>query len=188
MPVQKSQGALRPQAPRPDELPEGVQAAEQAEHRAERRSDGTFAPGARTAQRKGGKARAGKTRLATLGALGPRLMADPGFKPFLQAAKDYERAQTAQLARTVGGGFCGPGPASLITTASLQLAASRYLFAKAVETGDDELLTRASKLGADSRQSLLTATELCAREAVAAPRETPQERLQRELAEMKERT
>jgi hypothetical protein len=87
---------------------------------------------------------------------------DPAFEPYEAAAASFQRAHIAWLAAAVGGGYVGPGPASIVATAALQLAASRYAF----DRGD---YTLGSKLGNDSRQNLLAAHELVAREATARP-------------------
>ncbi len=71
------------------------------------------------------------------------------------------------LARTVGGGVCGPAPASIIASAALQLAASRFAY----EVLGDVAL--GSKLSNDSRQNLLAAHELCAREAQSRQAQKP---------------
>jgi len=75
-----------------------------------------------------------------------------------------------ELAATVGGGRIGPGPASVISTAALQMAASRWLSDRGAETGDAKLLLEAAKLGDSSRQNLLAAHELAAREASSRPK------------------
>jgi hypothetical protein len=147
-----------------DELPAGVHAPEQAASKGERRGDGTWTKGASTDQRKGGRSRAGNTRLARRMSL-EGLEVDPSFRPYKRAAADFRRTQVHALARTVGGGKCGPAPASIIASAAWQLAASRFLFDTA--QGDLEKLTAASRLANDSRQNLLAAHELCAREAKA---------------------
>jgi hypothetical protein len=47
---------------------------------------------------------------------------------------------------------------------------SRYLSDRAAATGDPELAMRSARLGETSRQHLLAAHELCAREAEARPK------------------
>lgn len=165
-----------------DELPRGVQATTQVESTTERQADGRFRKGTRTAQSQGGKARKGKTRLASKLGL-TKLTSDAAFAPYLKAAEDFKRAQVASLARTVGGGYCGPAPSSIVATAALQLAASRHFFDLAAESGDADLAVKASRLGDASRSSLLTAHELCAREALARPQESPRDRILRLAAE-----
>lgn len=105
----------------------------------------------------GGKANRERTRLASrlgLGELGPLP------KELADDADRFRRTECARLARLVGNGTCGAAPSSMVASAALQLAASRYAFAK----GEFAL---ASRLAVDSRQSLLAAHELTAREAAA---------------------
>jgi len=145
-----------------DESLRGIPALPAAERPGERRSDGTFAPGARSAQAQGGQASAGKSRLARRLRLGDSF-ADPRFEPYARAARGFRVAQLTSLARSVGGGQCGPAPSSIIASAALQLAASRFAFEI---LGD---MVQGSRLANDSRQNLLAAHELCAREAAARP-------------------
>jgi hypothetical protein len=122
--------------------------------------------------REGGKARKGKTRLSDR--MGLRVLADGNaFQPYKSAAVAFRRAQTAMLAATVGGGQCGPAPSSLVATSALQLGWSRYLSDLAAETGDVNMVMQASRLADASRQNLLAAHELCAREAEARARMQP---------------
>jgi hypothetical protein len=149
-----------------------VQAPPQANARGERRADGTFAPGARTAQSAGGLATRGKSRLTAR--LGLTTLAEgDAFAPYRRAAVTFRRVQCAELARTVGGGACGPGPSSVVASAALALAWSRFLSDQASATGDAELAMRSARLGETSRQHLLAAHELCAREAEAKPKRPP---------------
>lgn len=154
-----------------NELPAGVPGDARAVSPSDRGERGQFARGNALA-REGGKARAGKTRLADRLGL-RRIKDDAAFAPYKAAAVSFRRAQCAELAKTVGGGFCGPAPSSLVASAALQLAWSRYLSDKAAETGDPELALQASRLAADSRQSLLAAHELAAKEATARERTAP---------------
>jgi hypothetical protein len=153
-----------------DELPLGVQAPTEESARHERRADGTFARGARTAQAAGGRATRGKSRLAARLGLSS-LPSDAAIRPYMASAATFRRTQCAELARTVGGGVCGPGPASIVASAALALAWSRYFSDVAATTGDPELAMRAVRLGDSSRQMLLTAHELCAREALSRSRQ-----------------
>jgi hypothetical protein len=147
----------------PDELPRGVQAPALVERRTERDADGTFRPGARTAQSAGGSSSREMTSLARRLALGDTF-SDPRFEPYARAARAFRRAQVTAMARSVGGGHCGPAPASVIASAALQLAGSRFAF----EVLGDMVL--GSRLANDSRQNLLAAHELAAREAASRPR------------------
>ncbi len=149
-----------------DELPMGLQAPLVATAGDERRPDGTFAPGARTAQAAGGRATRGKSRLtARLGLAA--LPAGCTFAPYRKAAATFRRVECAELARTVGGGVCGPGPSSIVNSAALALAWSRWTSDQAAAKGDAELAAKALGMADRSRQMLLTAHELCAREAKA---------------------
>lgn len=151
-----------------DELPAGVPDVARQESPSDRGARGLFAPGNSLA-RLGGHARKGKTRLAERMGLS-KLPEGSLFRPYKAAAVSFRRAQCAELAKTVGGGICGPGPSSMIASAALQLAWSRYLGDAAAESGDAEMALRASKLADASRQNLLAAHELCAREALARPK------------------
>lgn len=155
-----------------DELPRGVQEPQQVPASIERRTNGTFAKGARTLQAAGGRARKGNTRLAAKLGLSS-LPEGAAFAPYKASAVTFRRVQCAELARNVGGGICGPAPSSLVATAALQLAWSRYLSDLAALENDAELALKASKLADASRQSLLAAHELCAREAQARPKVRP---------------
>src|SRR5579859_7376563 len=107
-----------------DELPAGVPADARPESPSDRGESGRFAPG-NTLARKGGHARAGKTRLADR--LGLRQLPDgSAFAPYKASAVSFRRAQCAALAASVGGGYCGPAPSSMVCSAALQLAWSRY--------------------------------------------------------------
>ncbi|MEI9936677.1 MAG: hypothetical protein WDO69_05585 [Pseudomonadota bacterium] len=148
-----------------DELPDGLPAWRPREAAQERTAKGTFAAGSATAQAAGGKAKAGSTRLARRLGLAVDLP-ETQFSPYRRAAADFRRAHVAHLAKTVGGGHVGPGPASIVATAALQLAVSRYIFDRAEHVSSQELQL-ASRLGNESRQGLLAAHELVAREAKA---------------------
>ena len=124
-----------------DELPSGVQAPPLESARGERRPDGRFARGARTVQAAGGAATRGKTRLAAKLGLAT-LPEGSDFSPYRRAASVFRRVQCAELARTVGGGVCGPGPSSIVASAALALAWSRYFSDLAATTGDAELAMR----------------------------------------------
>ncbi len=149
----------------PDELPAGTPAPARETSPRDRGERGKFAPGNALA-REGGKATAGKTRLATrLGLRG--LAAGSDFAPYKASAASFRRAQCSALAASVGGGLCGPGPSSMVASAALQLAWSRYLSDSAASSGDADMAVQASRLADASRQNLLAAHELCAREATA---------------------
>jgi hypothetical protein len=148
-----------------DELPVGAPGSARETSPSDRGARGKFAPG-NTLARAGGEATKGKTRLAAKLGLS-RLADDAQFRPYKAAASSFRRAQCQELARAVGGGECGPAPSSMVASAALQLAWSRYLSDLAAAEGSPALAVTASRLADASRQNLLAAHELCAREAVA---------------------
>lgn len=157
----------------PDELPAGVPGPARKPGRvapaAERDVAGRLRPGQGTAElaRIGGRAKAERARkLELLEGLGLR-ECPAALVPYVADAEEFATAEVGRLALTVGGGVCGAAPASLVQSAALQLAGSRAAFA----AGD---VTTASKLANDSRQNLLAAHELCAREATARPKDARQ--------------
>jgi hypothetical protein len=97
------------------------------------------------------------------------------FKPFKAKAKAFARAQQNEMARSVGGGFCGPSPSSMIQSAAIQMAYAAWLQDKAERLMDDdgnlgevrELLGESRTFQNSSRQNLLAAHEMCAREAIS---------------------
>jgi hypothetical protein len=154
----------------PDELPDGLPGPSRLISPGDRGDGGRFAPGNGLA-RVGGKARAGSTRLSRR--LGLReLPTGAAFAPYRASAVAFRRAQCAALAASVGGGHCGPAPSSVVASAALQLAWSRYLSDKAAEEGDVAMALASSRLADASRQNLLAAYELCAKEAEARPPDT----------------
>jgi hypothetical protein len=113
----------------------------------------------------GGKAKAEKERLEAevpvlVQGLGLRNVTAADFLPYMKDAIEFDEYERGRLARTVGGGICEGGPATMVSSGALQLAGSRFSFAH----GD---LVMGSKLANDSRQNLMAATEMCAKEAVA---------------------
>ena len=129
----------------PDELPDGLPAEARPVSPGDRGDGGRFAPGNGLA-RVGGRARAGSTRLSRR--LGLQELPDgAAFAPYRASAVAFRRAQCA----------------------ALELAWSRYLSDRAAEEGDAEMALASSRLADASRQNLLAAHELCAREAKARP-------------------
>jgi hypothetical protein len=94
---------------------------------------------------------------------------DHPYAAYSRLAREWRDQHMRELAATVGGGRIGPGPASIVSTAALQLAASRYLSDTGALAGDAKRLLEASRLADSSRQNLLAAHELAAREAAARP-------------------
>ena len=95
-----------------------------------------------------------------------KLTSDAAFRPYREHGEDFARTHLASLAAQTGG-HVGPGPASMVTSAALQLAASRFLFDQASQTGEATTFKQASQLADASRQNLLAAYELGVREAQA---------------------
>jgi hypothetical protein len=88
------------------------------------------------------------------------------------AGQDFADAYVASLARMFDG-TCGEGPASIVKTAGMQLAVSRYFYDRGKLTGDAKMLGQASQLGNDSRVSAGSAYELQSREAEARAKRSP---------------
>lgn len=153
-----------------DELPEGVKGpALEDERPAERRANGQFVKGSTTAQRKGGNAKRGKVHLTKV----TTKETPPEFEPYKRQAAAYRAVHCRELARNVGGGTCGPGPSAIVASSALMLAWSRYLSDEAAKTGSIDMITKSATLADKARQGLLTAHELCAREAMARAKQAP---------------
>lgn len=166
MAFHRSQNARRPQVARIDELPQGRAAEYRLGEPAVKRDAlgrPADAESARLMGSHGGARSKGSTRLGSRLSLGEGF-ADPRFEPYARAARHFRKAQVARLAQLVGGGTCGPAPSSLVASASLQLAGSRF----AAEVLGD--LSLASKLANDSRSNLIAAHEICALETKASPK------------------
>lgn len=159
-------GAPRVEVLPVDELPRGIPEHAQPSARPERAANGRFLPGNKSSVQ-GGKRKAGALLLARK--LGLSKEQSEEFAPYLKHAEAWRRHKVNELAASVGAGTCGAGPSSIIATAARQLASSMFLFDLATASGDAELHAKASKLGNDSRQNLLAAHELCAKETTARP-------------------
>jgi hypothetical protein len=105
-----------------------------------------------------------------LGSLGGRAKA-AAMVPYVEIATRFVEQHLPALAAQAGGEV-GPGPSSVVTSAALQLGASRWAFDRATKKRctikmRTELLKLSSQLANDSRQNLLAAYELAVREAKA---------------------
>jgi hypothetical protein len=132
-----------------------------------RRPNGTIADSAaaKALGARGGAAKASKRALLT--GLGLANLGDEdAFKPYWVAVDDWVKNHLEVLAGMTGGAV-GPGPASIIGTAGVQLAASRFFSDQGTKSGSPKLFETASKLGDASRQNLLAAYELARREGEA---------------------
>jgi hypothetical protein len=140
----------------PDELPAlNAQDTEQALASAARRGR-PFTPGNRAAVGR-------KPALASSAGI-PLDAKDPMYRRALGWARRYRKRRISELAIQHGGELSS-GVCALITSSALDMAASRYLTAKAAAKGDTSLLKMASQLAQASRQTELTALEIASREA-----------------------
>jgi hypothetical protein len=152
----------------PDELPAPVPAP--ARPAANRDETGKLKPGAGTSElaRKGGRARHESRQLAAL--LG--LWQPPeghAFAPYSRLQREWRDSYMATVSETIGGGEADEGAASILSTAALQLGASRWLFDEGARRKNAGMLLQASRLADASRQNVLAAFELAARSAQARP-------------------
>ena len=108
------------------------------------------------------------------------------YAPYARLAREWRDSHIARLSATVGGGEVGPGPSSIVASAALQMAASRWLSDRGAEAADAKMLLDAGRLADSSRQNLLAAHEICAREATAR-RESDGNDLDRSRREFQER-
>ncbi len=157
-----------------DELPGGTPAPTRPAPARDKR--GRFLAGAGTSAmaRRGAQAAHEARQLGQLLGLKAVPEGHP-YAPYARLARQWRDDHMRQLAATVGGGEVGPAPASVVSTAALQLAASRWLGDVGATKCSTKLLLEASRLADASRQNLLAAHELCAREAEArSKRNQPQ--------------
>ncbi len=107
-----------------------------------------------------------KTKISIMG-LSRKILdnADPRYKRALLNAAAYRKVRTKEL--SVMHGCVSSGASALLASASLALAASRFLYEKVAETGDISLLKQAAQLADSARQSELAAWEMSAREGAA---------------------
>lgn len=135
-----------------------------------RRQNGTVADSeaAKRLGARGGRSKAARAALTS--ALGlSKLDDEAAFRPYRDAGDHFVEQHMAALAK-VAGGEVGPGPASIVASAAVQLAASRFFSDKAAASGDASLFSLASSLSNASRQNLLAAYELAVREGQARAR------------------
>lgn len=106
-----------------------------------------------------------KTKLAAFG-LNPSLVraGDPRYAAALHQANKYRKLRMREIAQLHG--HCSAGVGALLASASLALAASRFMYELAAANPDPQLLKDAAKLADSARQSELACYELAAREGV----------------------
>ena len=104
-----------------------------------------------------------KTKLAAFG-LSPAMVkaGDPRYSAALHQANKYRKTRMKEIAQLHGHVSAGVG--ALLASASLALAASRFLYEAAAQEPDPQTLKDASKLSDSARQHELAAYELAARE------------------------
>jgi hypothetical protein len=138
-----------------------------------RRQDGKLADAASAAElgRRGGEAKARRVRLVDSLGLS-KLVEQTTFGPYRAAAEEFVSHHRASLAEQAGGEL-GPAPSTMVASAGLQLAASRWAFDQGAAANDASLIKLGSSLANDSRQNLLAAYELAVREAQARQARRP---------------
>lgn len=94
---------------------------------------------------------------------------DPRYRKLLRNAGSYRRFRCEELARAHG--FLSAGASSMVASASLALAASKFMYTLAAEATDQrkasELVSLASKLSMDAMRAEQLAWEIAGREAAA---------------------
>lgn len=151
-----------------DEQPAGVPAA--ARPQANRDSSGQFVSGPGTAQQ-AREAALAKAEAAKFRRLLGLWEAPEGhfYADYLRLAREHRDEHAAVLAAEVGGGRLSPGVSGILSSASLAMVASLYLYDLGAQTGDPKLFGHAGQLADKSRIALLTARELAAKDAEARP-------------------
>ena len=99
------------------------------------------------------------------------LVEGTSFGPYRAAAEEFVAHHRAALAQQAGGEL-GPAPSTMVASAGLQLAGSRWAFDQGAQKDDASLIKLGSTLANDSRQNLLAAYELATREAQARRSDT----------------
>lgn len=108
---------------------------------------------AKELQRRSVRARARNLRLVDSLGLAA-IAADSAFAPYRTAAQSFVDHHLGELA-ALAGGRVGSAPSTMVSSAALQLAASRYCFDRFAETADAAFVKLGSQLANDSRQNLL---------------------------------
>lgn len=122
----------------------------------------------------GGPAKKGKVALAaTLGITADMAEQFPDeLRRMLNKGASYRRARSSELAR-LAGGECGAGASTMVATASLSLAASRYVFGLAALEKDGvqrvKLFALYAKLADSQKQHELAAHSLAMLESKGRP-------------------
>ena len=152
-----------------DELPAGVPATPSQVPTRDAAGRLRSGPGTSELARRAAKAKHEAARLRQLLGL-KEFDEDHPYYRYHRLAQQWRDEHMAELSATVGGGRIGPGPASIVSSAALQMAASRYFADLGADLGDPKTLLESSRLADASRQNLLAAHELAAKEAAARPK------------------
>jgi hypothetical protein len=125
--------------------------------------------------------RAAVGRKPAISVFGVRVEAsDPAYARALRHAARYRRRRCSELAAAYGG-HLSAGASSLVASAALALAGSRYLYELAGRNDDAGLLTQAARL-ADSAKGLeVAAMDIAEREKADRPTESDIDRARREI-------
>ena len=91
---------------------------------------------------------------------------DPAYKRALGQARRYRSRRVAELA-VQHGGTCSAGVSAMLTSAAVDMAASRYLAMLAAKHGLAKLMVLSSKLATSARLHELGAVDLAEHEAAA---------------------
>jgi hypothetical protein len=154
----KGKGTPRIEVLPPDELPSVTPSDTD---RSDRGSNGQFTE-------KNTVSRSRRLKVSHRGSLASMAPAED-FRPFAKWGRRYAAHRRGELA-LAHGGTLSAGAGALIESASLALASSRYLHARAAQAGDAAMLKTAAGLANDARQNELAAWELASREARARPK------------------
>src|SRR5262245_2973936 len=122
-----------------DELPAGLPAPARPAPLRDAAGRLLPSPGTTELARSGARAAHESRQLAALLGLWEAPEGHP-YAPYARLAREWRDDHMAQLAATVAGGEVGPGPASIVSTAALQLGASRWLADTGARDGDARAL------------------------------------------------
>lgn len=165
MPVVRGQGALRPEPPRRDHIPQGVPAQKAASNGGPQRGpDGRFLPGNALAK-KGGQRRQGSRKF--LHQLGLEwLDGSPDLSSARKRGNQQLRAEQQWVAQSVGAGVLDPLAAAELRNAVSKEVLGQLLLENPKMLGSlRDTIGMADKLLTGARGHRLTAIELAARGA-----------------------
>ena len=110
----------------------------------------------------GGKATSRQKQLARL--LGLSELREGQLSAYRKYARAWLDEQLSHLTSILAHP-AGPGVVSIVCSAALQMAASRWFFDEGMKTGDERMMLSGSRLAEASKQSLLAAETLATQEA-----------------------